>query len=638
MLKRSARFLEELQERVFVCDGAMGTMLYAKGIPLNRCFEEMNLLLPALVKEVHEAYRKAGAEILETNTFGANPVRLATFGLREKCREINQAGVRLARQSSGGETLVAGAVGPLGVRLEPLGPCSPEQARSAFTEQIQALAEAGADLLMLETFYDLDEIREAIAAARSVCDLPLIAQITIGDDGNMPSGTPPEDFTPKLVAFGADAIGCNCSVGPKVILETIQRMAPLSPPPLTAQPNAGLPVNVAGRNIYLCSPEYIAGYVSHFLRNGVKLVGGCCGTTPEHIRAIQEAVQAVQSPRPRIGWSAVPAALEPEKLLDPIPLPERSRLAHKIASGQFVVMAEVIPSHGADPTKEIEGARYLAGAGLDAVLVRDGWQAGARMSAQVLAHLIQDRVGIETVLQYSCRDRNVVSIQSDILGAYGLGLRNLVLVTGGPSKKDNYPDATAVFDVDAIGLTKIVANLNRGLDLGGNFLGSRTSFCIAVSANPGAVNLEREIERLETKVQVGAECVVTQPVFDLEQLERFLERTRPLGIPLVAGVYPLTSLHNAEFLANELQIPIPAPLLERMKIADCGQAARTEGIRIAQEILAWLQGRVQGVLLSAPLGRYGSAVEILAALGSRDQNTMATQGIPVSDGPSRQTG
>ena len=616
--------MEELQQRVFVCDGAMGTMLYAKGIPFQRCFEEMNLFLPSLVKEVHEAYLKAGAEILEANTFGANPLRLATFGLREKCREINHAGVRLARHSIGEEGLVAGAVGPLGVRLEPLGPCSAEQARTAFQEQIQALAEAGADLIMLETFYDLDEIREAIAAARAVGDLPVIAQVTIGDDGNMPSGTPPEDFTPKLLAWGADAMGCNCSVGPKVMLETIQRMAPLSPRPLTAQPNAGLPVNVGGRNIYLCSPEYMAGYASHFLRSGVKLLGGCCGTTPEHIRAIQEAVQAVQPLRPRILWSAVPAALEPEKALDPIPLAERSRLAHKIAAGRFIALAEVIPSSGSDPTKEMEGSRYLAGAGLDAVFVRDGWQAGARMSAQVLAHLIQDRTGIETVLQYSCRDRNVVSIQSDLLGAHGLGLRNLVLVTGGPSKKDNYPDATTVFDVDAIGLTKIVANLNRGLDLGGNFLGSRTSFSIAVSANPGAVNFEREIERLETKVQVGAESVVTQPVFDLEKLERFLEQTKPLGIPFLVGIYPLTSLRNAEFLANELQIPIPASLLERMKAADSGEAARAEGIRIAQEILVWLQGRVQGILLSAPLGRYSTVVEVLNAIGPHEEKNVAT--------------
>ncbi|MBI4459942.1 MAG: bifunctional homocysteine S-methyltransferase/methylenetetrahydrofolate reductase [Acidobacteria bacterium] len=628
MHTRAARFLEELQQRVFVCDGAMGTMLYAKGIPLNRCFEEMNLILPSLVKEVHEAYRKAGAEILEANTFGANPLRLATFGLREKCREINHAGVRLARQSAGDEGLVAGAVGPLGVRLEPFGPCSPEQARAAFAEQIQALTEAGADLVLLETFYDLDEVREAIAALRSICDLPVIAQITINDDGNMPSGTPPEDFTPKLLSSGADAIGCNCSVGPKVMLETIQRMAPLSQRPLTAQPNAGLPVNVGGRNIYLCSPEYMAGYVSHYLRSGVKLVGGCCGTTPDHIRAIQAAVQTVQPVRPRIAWSAMAAVAEAEKALDPVPLAGRSRLAQRVAAGEFVVLAEVIPSPGSDPAKEIEGAHYLRDAGLNAILVRDGWQAGARMSAQVLAHLIQDRAGIETVLQYSCRDRNVVSIQSDLLGAYGLGLRNLVLVTGGPSKRDGYPDATAVFDVDAIGLTKIVANLNRGLDLGGNFLGSQTSFYVAVSGNPGAVNLEREIERLETKARFGAECLVTQPVFDLERLEKFLEQTKSLGIPFVVGIHPLTSFRNAEFLANELQIPIPAPLLERMKAADSGEAARTEGVRIAQELLSWLRGRVQGVLLSAPLGRYGTAVEVLSALGSRPENGASATSTP----------
>src|SRR3990172_4682259 len=623
MNARSHRFLEELQERVFVCDGAMGTMLYAKGIPISQCFEELNLSMPSLVKEVHEAYRKAGAEILEANTFGANPVRLASYGLREKCREINRAGARLARECAGEEGLVAGAVGPVGVRLEPLGPCTRAEAREAFQEQIEALAEAGGDLIQFETFYDLEEIQEAIAAAPAVCDLPLLAQVTIDDDGNMLSGTNPEDFTRKLLETGADAIGLNCSVGPKVMLETLQRMAPLSSKPLTAQPNAGLPMNIAGRNIYLCSPEYMAGYTGPFIRSGVKLVGGCCGTTPEHIRAVRDAVRLAQPPRPRVALSAVaPAAPAASRAagLDPVPLAERSRLARKIAQGEFVVLAEIQPPRGCDPAKEIEGASYLAANGIDAVYVPDVHRVSARMSAQAVAQLIQDQAGIEAVLQYSCRDRNLVSIQSDLLGAYVLGIRNVALITGEPSKKGNFPDATAVFDVDSIGLTKIVANLNRGLDMGGNFLGNQTGFLIAVLGNPTAADLDQEWERLEAKLRLGAECVVTLPVFDLEQLDRFLERLQTWRMPVLGTVYPLTSYRNAEFLANEEQVAIPNSILKRMKEAESGEAARAEGIRIAQELGHQLRDRVQGLRGTAHLGRYGTVVEVLQ-LGPQDAAT-----------------
>ena len=616
MKERSARFLEELRERVYVCDGAMGTMLYSKGVPINRCFEELNLSMPALIKEVHEAYIRAGAEILETNTFGANVLRLTSYGLNEKCHEINLAGVRLARQSGGPAALVAGAVGPLGVRLEPLGPCSLEQAREAFREQVQALANGDVDLIMLETFYDLIEIREAIAAARSVCDLPLIAQVTIGDEGNMLYGTGPENFTRKLMEWGADGIGCNCSVGPQAMLSAIQRMASITNHPLTAQPNAGLPVSVAGRNMYICSPDYMAGYSAQFIRSGVKLLGGCCGTTPEHIRAIRDAVGAVQAPRPKISITTIP---EPARMLQPLPLAERSHLASKIARAEFVSLAEILPPRGCDPTKEIEGARYLAENGMDAIFVPDSPRAGARMSAQVLAHLIQDRVGIEALLQYSCRNRNIVGIQSDLLGGYGLGLRNLVLTTGDAPPLGNYPDATAVFDIDAVGLTKIVGNLNMGLDIGGNFIGNQTGFLVAVVADPGALNIEREIERVQAKARVGAECIVTRPVFDSDQLERFLERIGPLQLPVVATIWPLTSHRHAEFLANELQMTLPASILERMRIADSGEMARVEGIRIAQEMVDQSRSHVQGFLVSAPLGRYDMVLEVLQPTAIKGQ-------------------
>ncbi|MBI4442651.1 MAG: bifunctional homocysteine S-methyltransferase/methylenetetrahydrofolate reductase [Acidobacteria bacterium] len=623
MKQRAQRFLAELQERVFVCDGAMGTMLYSMGIPLNRCFEELNLVMPSLVKEVHEAYVRAGAELLETNTFGANPLRLEQYALADKCQEINRAGVRLARECAGSATLVAGVAGPLGVRLEPLGTCTTEQAREAFHYQILALAEAGADVILFETFYDLAELREAIAAARAVCDLPVIAQVTIDDDGNMLSGTTPENFTLPILEWGVDALGCNCSVGPKVMLEAIQRMAPLSNRPLTAQPNAGLPVNVGGRNIYLCSPSYMASYAPSFIRSGVKLLGGCCGTTPEHIRALKDTVAELQPPRPRIAVSDVSSSIASTHSLSPLPLAERSQLARKIAQREFVVVAEVLPPLGWEGSKEIEGARYLAQNGVDAVYLPEGPRSGARMSPLALACLIQTQAGVETLLQYTCRDRNLFSIQSDLLGAYALGLRNLVLTTGDPQKKGNYPDATAVFDVDSIGLTKIVADLNRGLDIGGNFAGQQTGFLIGVSANPGTSDFEQLVQRLETKLRWGAECVVTPPVFDLEQLDHFLERIRPFQVPVLAGLLPLTSYRNAEFLANEWHVRIPEPIFNRMREADSGEAARTEGIRIAQELALRLRRQAQGLLVSTPLGRYGTTVEVLGALSTQTAQEIA---------------
>jgi len=630
MKDRSKTFLEELRQRVFVCDGAMGTQLYAKGVPADRCFEELNLSMPSLIKEVHEAYIRAGAEIVETNTFGGNSFRLSPHGLSEKCREINLAGVRLARESAGDLALVAGAVGPLGVRLEPLGACPPEQARNAFEAQIQALADGGVDLIMLETFYDLNEIREAIAAARKVSDLPLIAQVTISDDGNMLSGTTAEQFTRQLMDWGSDAIGCNCSVGPQAMLEALQRMSAVTNHPLTAQPNAGLPVNVGGRNLYLCSPEYMAGYVQQFIRSGVKLVGGCCGTTPEHIRAIRDAVGAVQAPRPKVS---LPATLQPAAMLEPVPLAKRSRLARKIAEGEFVAIAEILPPRGCDATKEIEGARYLAENGVDAIFVPDSPRAGARMSAQAMAHLIQDRAGTEAILQYSCRNRNIVGIQSDLLGGFGLGLRNLLLTTGDAPPAGNYPDATAVFDVDSIGLTKIVSQLNQGLDIGGNFLGNQTGFLIAVVADPGALHFDQEIERLEAKLREGAECVVTRPVFDPGKLDRFLERVAPLKAPVILTIWPLTSHRHAEFLANELQMSFPASVMERMREANSGEPARTEGVKIAREMARLAKDCVQGILVSAPLGRYETIVEVFGAILEKSGTTPASRGGATAQNP-----
>jgi len=607
-----AGFLETLDQRVVLADGAMGTMLYAKGVFINRCFDELNLVMPSLVKDVHNGYRKVGCEVLETNTFGANPVRLLKYGLSEKMREINLAGAQLARECAGDQLWVAGAVGPMGIRIEPLGPTSFDEAMENFKQQIQALVDGGVDFIILETFYDLREIQQALRAAREVCHLPVVAQMTIGDDGNSLDGASPEWIAQKLDEWGADMIGLNCSVGPHPMLEAIERMAKVTGRKLAAQPNAGVPRSVEGRNLYLCSPEYMATYAKRFIQAGVKLVGGCCGTTPEHLKAMANAVRALQPPAQRVQVKAV---AEAQGQMPPIPLEQRSALGQKLAQKKFIRVVEIVPPRGCDTTKEVEGARLLAAHHIDGVNIPDGPRASARMSAQALAIMIQQKVGIEALLHYCCRDRNVLSMQGDLLGAYAMGLRNLIVITGDPPKIGNYPDATAVFDVDAIGLTNIVANLNRGMDLGGNPIGTQTGFVIGCGANPGAINLEEEIRRYEWKVDAGAQYAVTQPVFDVTKLETFLKRIAHVRIPVIAGLWPLTSYRNAEFMNNEVPgVSVPADVMERMRKADSGEKARQEGIRIAQEALLRLKEMVEGVQVSAPFGRYTASLEVLSVL------------------------
>ncbi len=616
---RAAEFREQLSKRVLVADGAMGTMLYTKGVFINRCYDELNLSAPAMVRELHEEYVKAGAEILETNTFGANRIRLAGYGFAEKLAAINQAGVRLAREAAAGQAFVAGSIGPLGVRIEPLGRTSFAEARAAFHEHAAALVEAGVDLLIVETFGSIDEIREAIAAAREAAgpDMAIVAQVTIDDFGNMPDGTATVVFTQKLDEWPVDAIGLNCSVGPKAALETIEKMAPHTHKPLTAMPNAGHPATVEGRKIYLCSPEYMAQYARRFIWAGVKIVGGCCGTTPEHIRLIRSEARSLQ-PRSGAGFQPVtadrPEAGPTEQAMPAVPLAAKSKLGAKLAAGQFVSFVEILPPRGVDASKEIEGARLCAAAGIDCINVPDGPRASARMSAQVTCMLIQQQAGIEAVLHFCCRDRNILGIQSELLGAQAAGVRNLICITGDPPRMGAYPAATAVFDVDSIGLTNIVNNLNRGLDIGGNPIGSQTSLVLGVGANPGAVNLDEELRRFEWKVQAGAEYVVTQPVFDVHLLEQFCRRIEHVKIPVIAGIWPLTSYRNAEFMVNELRVPVPEEFLERMRRADTAEKARQEGIAMAQEMVRSVRPLVAGVQLSAPFGRYQMAIEVAQAV------------------------
>jgi methionine synthase / methylenetetrahydrofolate reductase(NADPH) len=610
-------FMSRLQQQPVLCDGAMGTLLYSKGIFINRCYDELNVSQPELIRGIHQEYLHSGAEVIETNTFGANSFRLARHGFADKTREINLAGARVAKEAAKSfAAWVAGAVGPLGVRIEPLGKIAREEARESFRQQIEALVEGGVDLLVLETFGSVDELHQAILAARDVNPaIPVVAEVTIDEEGNALDGSTPETFGPRLEEFGADVIGINCSVGPVAMLEAIERVRPLVKAPLSAMPNAGMPRSVEGRNIYLCSPEYMASYARKFVAAGVRFVGGCCGTTPEHVRAMKSAIRVGEAKRTTGPLVSKPE--KQEKAIATIPLVERSRIGAKIAAGEFVTMVEIVPPKGTDATKELEGARFLKSVGIDGINIPDSPRASARMSNQALCLLTQQQVGIETLLHYTCRDRNVLGIQSDLLGAYAIGIRNLICITGDPPKMGNYPDATAVFDVDAIGLVNIVHNLNRGLDIGGNAIGTATSFVIGIGANPGAANLDEELRRFEYKVEAGAEYAVTQPVFDLRLLETFLRRVEHCRIPVIAGIWPLVSLRNAEFMKNELRVSVPDDILARMTKCANAEQCRNEGVAIAREMLIAVRGAVQGAQISAPLGRYASAVDVLEALGTQ---------------------
>jgi len=617
-------FLTRLKSMPVLCDGAMGTQLYAKGIFINRSYDELNLSQSEVVRSVHQDYLHSGAEIIETNTFGANRYNLGRYSLSDKVRDINLAGARLARDAAKSfDVLVAGSVGPLNLRIEPLGKTSFQEARQAFREQIAALAEGGIDLVILETFGYLEELHQAILAARDVNPkLPIVASVTVDEDSNCLDGADPEQFTAKLRDWGADVIGVNCSIGPAPMLDAVERMkASETEIPLAAQPNAGMPRSVDGRNIYLCSPEYMASYARKFVAAGVRLIGGCCGTTPDHIRVMKSALRVgeAKSSKGQITTSSPSPKLQPA-----VPMETRSRLGAKLAAGEFVTMVEIVPPKGTDIQKEIEGARFLKSVGVDAINIPDSPRASARISNQALSLMVQHEVGIEAVLHYTCRDRNVLGIQSDLLGASATGIHNLICITGDPPKMGNYPDATAVFDVDSIGLVNIVHNLNRGLDIGGNPIGAGTAFVVGVGANPGLPNIDEEVRRFEYKVEAGGEYAVTQPVFDLGLLEKFLKRIEHCRIPVVAGIWPLVSIRNAEFMKNELRVSVPDSIFERMGRAGSPDAARAEGVAIAREMLMAVRGMLQGAQISAPMGKYSSAVDVLEALGSVGSPSVAS--------------
>ena len=606
-------FREALEERVLLFDGAMGTQLYARGVFINRCFDELNLSAPDLVQEVHRGYVRARVDAIETNTFGANRYKLDAHGCADRLMEINRAGAKLAREVAGKDIYVAGAIGPLGIRIEPWGPTSVEEAQEAFYEQARALLEGGVDLFVLETFSDLSEILQAIKAVKRLCDLPLISQMTIGDDGHSLYGTPPEIFAARLQEAGADAVGLNCSVGPNVLFEGIERMAKVCAQKLSAQPNAGKPQDIEGRNLYLCSPEYMATYARRFIKAGVRILGGCCGTTPEMIKAMRAEIVNL---RPRRVSAAVTIDRPQAAPVKELPTEQKSNLGRALSRGEFAAVVEILPPRGTDPSRAIDLARQLQAAGVHAVNIPDGPRARARMSALLLAILLEQRSGIEAVLHYSCRDRNLVGIQSDLLGAHAAGLRNILCVTGDPLSSGDYPDATAVFDVDAIGLTNIVHRLNLGLDLGGNPLAQPTAFHIGVAASQSAIDLQKELKRFHYKVEAGAEFAITQPVFDVKQLETFLRQIEDCRIPVIAGIVPLPNFRAAEFLGNEVQgVSVPQDLLERMRRATDQGRGPQEGVVIAREILRQIHGLVQGVQIALLSDDYGKALEVLSDLG-----------------------
>jgi homocysteine S-methyltransferase len=621
-------FTEIFAGRPVLADGAMGTVLYARGIFINRCYDELNLSDPGLILAVHEEYLQAGAEILETNTFGANRMRLTRHGLGGKVIEINTEGVRLARKAvdnlrekQGGEAWVAGSVGPLGVRLEPLGKTGLDEAHAVFAEQIAALAAAGADMIVIETMPALNEARAALQAAREAApNLPVLVMVTVDDEGNCLDGSSPQHAAQVLTEAGAGAIGVNCSSGPTTVLTAIEAMRAATTLPLAAMPNAGMPRAVDGRNIYLCSPEYMASFARKAIAAGAQFVGGCCGTTPNHIRAMRSAMRALDEDQAQIQVHG--AAPEVERETPPVPLAERSRVGALLAEQKFITLVEVIPPKGINCMKEIEGAQLLSQLGVHAIDVYDSPRATARMSAQSLCIQIQQQTGIDTILHYTCRDRNILSIQTDLLGASSIGLKNILCLTGDPPELGKYPDATTVFDVDSIGLVNMVRQLNQGLDIGGNAIGVSTNFTIGIAANPGAPDIEHELRRFAYKVEAGAEYAITQAVFDLRLLENFLERIQQHRIPVIAGIWPLTSLRNAEFMKNDQRVSMPEEIMLRMAQADSPDAAREEGVKIAQEMLAAVRPYVQGVQISAPYGRYDLAAEVIASVLPRGTTPM----------------
>jgi len=621
-------FLARLQQGIpLLADGAMGTFLYDKGIPFDRSFDALNLSEPALVQSVHREYIRAGAEVIETNTFGANRFRLGAHGVTDSPRQINRAGAQIARNAReelGEPVFVAGAMGPLGRPVAPLGTIPREEASDAYREQAEGLVEGGVDLIVIETQTDLSEALLAVDAVRSVtADLPLVVEMTYTEDGRTLHGTYPEDAVRAFAAKAVDVIGANCSVGPHELLEIVARYQRKTDRPIAVMPNAGLPRLVNGRFIYLSSPEYFADYAVRFAEAGATLIGGCCGTTPTHVRRMKEALKLRRAGSGAKSEEHAPrGTVVPESERKPATVEEahapsdpasRSRLAAKIARREFVVSVEVDPPRGIRPRKMIEGATLLKTSGVDMINVADSPMARVRMSSIALATMIQNQVGIETILHFTCRDRNLMGIQSDLMGAHALGIRNILALTGDPPRAGDYPGTTAVFDVDSIGLIRVLRQLNAGMDLGGNSIGEPTRFVIGCAVNPSAENFDEELTRFRAKVEAGAEFAMTQPLYELTTLTRFLDAVGKPRIPVLLGLLPLQSHRHAEFLHNEVPgIVIPDPARRAMK--EAGDRGIDVGIEMCLDLLVEARGLVEGAYLMPSFGRYEVVARVVEAV------------------------
>jgi methionine synthase I (cobalamin-dependent)/5,10-methylenetetrahydrofolate reductase len=602
---------------VHIMDGAMGTMIYQRGVFVNICYDELNINRPELVRGVHEAYVRAGAEILETNTFGSNPVKLSSHGLEDRTEEINRAAAGLARQAAGDQVFVLGAMGPLGTRIEPWGPTSCEEASALFARQAAGLLDGDVDGFILETFSDLDELQAAVQAVRALSDLPIFAQMSFGSDGNTAYGTPVEAFAERMDTGEVDVVGLNCAVGPAAMLETIERLAAVTDLPISALPNAGLPRSVGGRIMYLSSPEYMGRYARRMIDTGVQVIGGCCGTTPAHISELRS--QVVSMVPGRVASDRSRTAVSRAEAHELVPLAERSALGAKLEGREFVITTEILPPRGWKPDDMLARCRELRDAGVDAIHVLDTPRAKSRMGVVPAALLIQRDVGVETVFHFTCRDRNMLGMQADLLGAAAAGLRNVLAVTGDPPASGAYPDSVAIFDIDSIGLTNLVHRLNCGLDPGGNSIGDPTRFAVGVALSHSAQDLDTELQRFYWKVDAGADFAVTHPVFDAVGLLEVLARLdeEELRIPVIAALWPLVSVRSAEYLANELpDVVIPEEVLERMRVAEgrSPEAARTEGVAIALEVYGAIRDAVDGIQVATPMQGRASTLDVLAAV------------------------
>ena len=603
-------FLQRLQRGPLLGDGAMGTQLHARGVSFERSFDELNLTEPRIVEEIHRAYITAGAELIETNTFGANRFKLARHGLEARVREINLRAVKLAREAreiAGEATFLAGSVGPIGQQLAPIGRISLAQAQAAFQEQIEGLLEGGADLLVLETFTNLPELLAAVAAARATTDLPVVAQMTFAEDGLTLSAEEPSQVVQALERAGVDVIGVNCGVGPQVALQVLETMRPLTTLPLSGQPNAGLPARVEGRFFYFATPEYFGTYARQAADLGIAYIGGCCGTTPAHTAAMRAALRPATHAapsRPAVAPAAVSIDLTPADQLPPTPFAQRLR------DGAFVVSVEIDPPRGLNPAKCIAGAQLIKDAGADAINIGDSPMARVRMSALSLALMIQAQVGIDTLIHFTSRDKNLMALQAELIGAHALGIRNIIALTGDPPRIGDYPSATGVWDVDSIGLVKVLERLNQGYDWLGTSIGKPAAFTIACAVNPTAEDLVKEIARFKQKIEAGAQVAMSQPLYDRQTLERFFEKAGPIPIPFLLGVLPLQSSRHAEFMHNEVPgIVVPQPLRERMRRA--GENGIAEGLQQSRELLEQTRELVQGVYLMPSFGRYEVVAELV---------------------------